>query len=120
MAKSNNWNAGEAKGVNAPKLRFQGGQSATLNLTLILDTTDEGSDVTEHTNKLLDLMKVKKDLPAADAQRNSARPPWVQFRWGSLHSFKAVAGQTKPALHLLLQRRHAAARQSRPQLAAVD
>jgi nucleoid-associated protein YgaU len=90
VAKSNNWNAGEAKGVNAPKLRFQGGQSATMNLTLILDTTDRGSDVTEHTNKLLDLMKVRKELPAADAQRNSARPPWVQFRWGSLHSFKAV------------------------------
>ena len=49
MDKSNSWSAGEAKGVNAPKLRFQGGQSATLNVTLMFDTTDEGSDVTMHT-----------------------------------------------------------------------
>jgi nucleoid-associated protein YgaU len=90
VAKSNSWNAGEAKGVNAPKLRFQGGQSATLNVTLMFDTTDEGTDVTVHTNKLLDLMTVKKELPGADAQRNSARPPWVEFRWGTFHSFKAV------------------------------
>ena len=27
LAKSNTWNAGESKGGNAPKLRFQGGQS---------------------------------------------------------------------------------------------
>jgi hypothetical protein len=90
VAKSNSWQAGEAKGTNAPKLRFQGGQSATLTVTLMLDTTDTGTDVTEHTNKLLDLMKVDKALPGADAKRNSARPPWVEFHWGTLHSFKAV------------------------------
>ena len=90
VAKSNSWQAGEAKGTNAPKLRFQGGQSATLTVTLMLDTTNKGTDVTEHTNKLLDLMKVDKALPGADAKRNSARPPWVEFHWGTLHSFKAV------------------------------
>jgi nucleoid-associated protein YgaU len=93
VAKSNVWNAGEAKGGNAPKLRFQSGQSATLNVTLMLDTTDKGTDVTVHTNKLLDLMKVKKQLPGADEQRRSARPPWVIFQWGTLPSFKAVIEQ---------------------------
>lgn len=90
VAKSNSWNAGEAKGTNAPKLRFQGGQSATLNLSLMLDTSTDGSDVTTHTTRLLNLMKVDQSLPGADAQRNSARPPWVKFTWGSMSSFKAV------------------------------
>jgi nucleoid-associated protein YgaU len=90
VAKSVSWQAGEAKGGNAPKLRFQGGQSGTLTLTLMLDTTHDGSDVTEHTNKLLDLMKVDSSLPGADSQRSSARPPWVEFHWGKMHSFKAV------------------------------
>jgi len=90
VTKANSWQAGQSKGANAPRLRFQAGQSATIALSLMLDTTDTGSDVTEHTNKLLDLMKVDNRLPASDRQRNSARPPWVEFHWGKLISFKAV------------------------------
>jgi nucleoid-associated protein YgaU len=90
ISKSNSWNAGQAKGRNAPELRFQGGQSATLTLSLTFDTTAKGTDVTEHTNKLLDLMKADISLPGADPSRNSARPPWVQFQWGKLQSFKAI------------------------------
>ncbi|MGI8768543.1 MAG: LysM peptidoglycan-binding domain-containing protein [Propionibacteriaceae bacterium] len=90
VSKSNSWQAAESKGGNAPKLRFQGGQSATVALTLVLDTSMTGDDVTEHTQKLLALMKVDTSLPGADAQRNSARPPWVQLHWGPTHTFKAV------------------------------
>jgi hypothetical protein len=90
ISKSNTWNASEKKGGNAPELRFQGGQSGTLALTLTLDTTDKGTDVTEHTNKLLDLLKVDPALAGSDKQRNKARPPWVEFHWGKLHSFKAI------------------------------
>ena len=90
VSKSNSWNAGESKGRNAPELRFQGGQSATLALALTFDTTREGTDVTEHTSKLLDLMKADPNLPGADPSRNSARPPWVEFHWGKLHSFRAI------------------------------
>ena len=90
VSKSNSWNAGQSKGRNAPELRFQGGQSATLSLKLTFDTTREGTDVTEHTTKLLDLMKSDANLPGADRGRNSARPPWVEFHWGKLHSFKAI------------------------------
>lgn len=90
IAKSNSWNAGENKGGNAPALRFQAGQSATLSLSATFDTTREGTDVTQHTSKLLNLLKVNKDLQGADPGRNSARPPWVVFRWGQLHSFKAI------------------------------
>jgi len=93
IAKTNSWSAGEAKGIDAPELRFQVGQSGTLTMTLILDVTDPDSkvsDVTVHTNALLELMRVDPELPASDNQTNSARPPWVEFHWGQLHSFRAV------------------------------
>lgn len=90
ISKSNTWNAGEAKGKNAPELRFQAGQSATLTMSLTFDTTREGTAVTEHTDKLLGLMKVNPSLSGSDRSRNSARPPWVEFHWGSTYSFKAI------------------------------
>jgi hypothetical protein len=90
ITKSNSWQALENKGGNAPELRFQGGQSGTLALSLTLDTTKDGSDVTVHTTKLLDLLKVDMSLPSADPARNKGRPPWVVFHWGNLHSFKAI------------------------------
>ena len=90
IAKANGWQAGEAKGQNSPEIRFQGGQPGTLTLNIVLDTTNDGTDVTTHTNALLDLMKVNPSLPGSDRQRNSGRPPWVEFHWGKLHSFRAV------------------------------
>ncbi|MFC6016059.1 LysM peptidoglycan-binding domain-containing protein [Plantactinospora solaniradicis] len=90
IAKANSWKPSEAKGRNAPEMRFQGGQSGTLSLNLMLDTTDTGTDVAVHTNALLDLMKVDENLAGSDPQTNSARPPWVKFHWGKLHSFKAI------------------------------
>jgi len=91
ISKSNTWNAaGEAKGTNAPELRFQAGQSATLALSVTFDTTDRGTSVTEYTDKLLRLMKVDPNIAGADRSNNSARPPWVEFHWGSLYSFKAI------------------------------
>ncbi|MEU0885664.1 tail protein X [Lentzea sp. NPDC005914] len=90
ISKSNGWNAGEAPGQNAPELRFQAGQPATLTMSLTFDSTREGKPVTKYTDKLLNVMKVDPNLSGADRGRNSARPPWVQFRWGDTSSFKAV------------------------------
>lgn len=90
VQKANSWQAGEAKGGNAPPLRFQGGQSATVALTLELDTSTTGEDVTVHTTKLLALLKVDPSLPGSDQATNAARPPWVQLHWGPTHTFKAV------------------------------
>jgi nucleoid-associated protein YgaU len=91
VSKSTSWSAGERKGANAPSLRFQSGQSATLSLSLTLDTTHDGSDVSAHANKLLDLMKTSKLIPGLNFFRNAARPPWVVFQWGKIISFRAVA-----------------------------
>ncbi|MGX6606299.1 CIS tube protein [Micromonosporaceae bacterium Da 78-11] len=90
ITKATSWNAAENKGGNAPELRFSAGQPGTLTLSLTLDTTDAGTDVTIHTNKLLDLLKVDPKLAGSDKNRNKARPPWVEFHWGPLHSFRAV------------------------------
>lgn len=90
LSKSTQWKAPEAKGKNAQSLRFQQGQSGTLSMTLVLDTTATGEAVTTHTNRLLQLMHVDRNLAGADSARNKARPPWVRFRWGDFTSFKAV------------------------------
>jgi LysM repeat protein len=90
ISRSTSWGGGEAKGGNAPELRFQGGQSGTLSMSLTFDTTGTGTDVSTHTNRLLGLMDVDPSLPGTDRQRNSGRPPLVQFHWGHLHSFQAI------------------------------
>ena len=93
LSKSNSWTAKPAKGKNTPPLRFQEGKSGSLSMSLILDTTHDGSPVTAHTNRLLSLMRVDESLPGSDRSNNRARPPWVRFRWGGFHSFKAVLEQ---------------------------
>jgi nucleoid-associated protein YgaU len=90
ISKSNSWDSGKAKGVNAPDLKFQSGQSATLTLSLTFDTTREGGAVTHYTTQLLDLMKIRKTGKGSSKENNSGRPPWVRFHWGSASSFKAV------------------------------
>jgi hypothetical protein len=90
IAKANGWKPSETMGRNAPEMRFQGGQSGTLTLAITLDTTDKGTDVTKHTSKLLDLMKIDPSLPGADPHSNSGRPPWVEFHWGKLSSFRTI------------------------------
>lgn len=90
ITKAATWNNAEAKGGNAPPLRFSAGQPGTLALSITLDTTDTGKPVTEHTDKLLKLVTVDKTLAGSDKSRNKGRPPWVTFHWGPMSSFKAV------------------------------
>lgn len=93
ISKSNSWQQKGGKGRNTPRLRFQEGQPGSLSMTLTLDTTHDGSPVTKHTNALLDLMRVDPGLAGSSTTSNSARPPWVTFHWGDLHSFKAIVEQ---------------------------
>lgn len=90
MGKSNSWSSGNAKGRNAPTLAFDGGASGTMSLELIFDTTDVGTAVTAHTNKVADLMSVSTQLADYDETTNNGRPQWVKFHWGDMHTFKAV------------------------------
>ena len=61
-----------------------------MSLNLTFDTTDTGRRGHPYTGKVLALMDVDPSLPGTDAQSNNARPPYVVFHWGNLHSFKAV------------------------------
>jgi hypothetical protein len=90
ISQSNGWEGKTAPGRNAPQLAFTGGQSGTMSLELVFDTTANGTPVTDHTNKLLDVMRIDDRLPGHDADRTNGRPQWVVFHWGDLHSFKAV------------------------------
>ena len=88
---SNRWEPSRVPGRSAPGLRFAGGESGAFTLSLTFDTTAEGVSVTTHTNKLLKLMDVDESLPSFDAARNSGRPQWVTFHWGTdIHTFTAI------------------------------
>ncbi len=94
--KSVTWVPNDAKGRNAPNLRFQSGQPASLQLSMTLDdvvgnpgtplavSTKWMSDqsVLGLTELLLKLVKVDKKLPVYDRSKASGRPPWVRLRWG--------------------------------------
>jgi hypothetical protein len=90
ISQSNGWKSPEAPGRNAPELEFLGGHSGTMSLNLLFDTTADGSPVTRHTNKLLDVMRIDDRIAGYDPSRTNGRPQWVIFHWGDLHSFKAV------------------------------
>jgi hypothetical protein len=93
LSRSNDWSPTTSKGRPTPTLRFQEGGSGSLSMKLTLDTTHSGEPVTIHTSRLLELMEVDEQLPGTDRVANKARPPWLRFRWGSFHSFKAVLAQ---------------------------
>jgi hypothetical protein len=91
IAKAATWGARQAKGRDAPALRFQGGQSGTVSLTITLDATINGQSVLVEAEKLLALVSVHGKLKVNDSQHKSARPPWVELHWGPLHApFRAV------------------------------
>ena len=91
MSKSANWSAPAAKGRNAPELKFEGGQSGTVSLSLVLDATVDGKSVVDQVSKLLELVSVAKELPSSEPSRQSVRPAWVELHWGRLNvPFRAV------------------------------
>ncbi len=88
---ANRWESNRIPGKTSPSLRYAGGESGNFSLSLVFDTTADGTSVTTHTNKLLKLMEVDETLPTYDQERNSGRPPWVTFHWGTnIHTFKAI------------------------------
>ncbi len=90
VSRSNTWKGQAMPGKGVPVLAYRGAGSGSLSLNLVFDTTDTGRPVTDHTNKLLQLMEVDTSLPGYDEASGNGRPPWVQFHWGDFHSFKSV------------------------------
>lgn len=88
---SNRWDSDRLPGRTAPTLRFAGGEGGSFSLSLVFDTTDTGTAVTDYTSKLIKLLEVDTSLPGYDEAKSNGRPPWVRFHWGThLHTFKAV------------------------------
>ncbi len=90
VSRDNSWSGEPMPGKGVPTLHYLGAGSASMSLTLVFDTTDDGSPVTKYTGKLMELMDVDPSLPGTDPQTNNARPRTVTFHWGKLHSFRAV------------------------------
>jgi nucleoid-associated protein YgaU len=90
VSRTNTWAGSSAPGRGVPTLRYEGAASGTFSLSLFFDTTSDGQAVTNYTSKLLKLMEVDPQLPGSSDATQNARPPWVVFHWGDLHSFKAV------------------------------
>lgn len=62
-------------GLAAPPLQFVRGNARTLSMQLFFDTYEEGSDVREHTQKIMKLLEIHNELHA---------PPICHFNWGQL------------------------------------
>lgn len=62
-------------GLNAPILQFVHGNARTLDMELFFDSYEEGTDVTQETKKIYDLLEIDPDTHA---------PPICDLHWGSL------------------------------------
>lgn len=80
IEKKTPWTEVNVFGMDSPPVQFTMGERKRLNMELFFDTSEEKTDVREHTNKVELLMMV-------NAQEH--RPPLLRFTWGTL-SFDCV------------------------------
>jgi nucleoid-associated protein YgaU len=100
LTKQNQWQRGETKGKNVPRLRFTQGGSQTLKLQLFFDTYAEGTDVRQHTDPLWQMMMINTDR--TNPRSNKSEPPAVSFQWGGLN-FAAVITNMNQKFTLFLK-----------------
>ena len=99
VSKSNQYNEGETKGVNIPRIRFQQGGAMSLKLHLVFDTYAEASNVCDHTRPLWNMMMI--DRTNINPNTGKAEPPHCIFRWGRFE-FEAVITQMSESLTLFI------------------
>lgn len=75
LNKDNTFAAQAIPGLGSPILQFVHGNLRTLEMELFFDTTDRRTDVRNETQKVVDLLKIDRDLHA---------PPVVRVAWGTL------------------------------------
>jgi hypothetical protein len=90
FSKRNSWSSNDTPGSNAPQLQFNSGGSVEFSLTAMFDSTASGKPVTQITDELFKLTMTDKNIKGTKEDRNMTRPPWVQFHWGKMRSYKAV------------------------------
>ena len=88
IVKANTWNVQPVVGKALPEAQYGGGAPRKVTLNLLFDDSDgKNGDVRHITNKLFEMMDVKEQFAA---NKNSGRPPMVEFGWGATATFKAV------------------------------
>ncbi|MDR2587913.1 MAG: LysM peptidoglycan-binding domain-containing protein [Spirochaetales bacterium] len=75
IEKKTPWSEMNVFGLDSPPVQFTLGERRRLGMELFFDTSEEKTDVREHTAKIENLMLV-------NAQEH--RPPLLRFSWGSL------------------------------------
>jgi hypothetical protein len=80
IEKKTPWTEMNVFGMDSPPVQFTMGERKRLCMELVFDTSEEKTDVREHTNKMEIFMMV-------NAQEH--RPPILRFAWGNL-SFECV------------------------------
>lgn len=93
VSRANDWDSAKGAGKGITSLTFQGSSNGTMALDLFFDTTSDGTPVTRHTGRLLELMDISVEVVKTSDGELQGRPPYVTFHWGDLHSFKAVITQ---------------------------
>jgi len=73
LSQSNQFAEVAIPGLAAPLLQFGRGNARTLSMQLFFDTYENGTDVREHTAKLIKLLEIDAELHA---------PPVCRFVWG--------------------------------------
>ena len=88
LAKSTQWTTESVVGEEVPPAQFGGGKPSKLTLSLMLDDSDgEHGDVRKVTDPLFAAMEPDQNTASS---KNSARPPMIEFGWGSTTTFNAV------------------------------
>jgi hypothetical protein len=97
FSRTNNWNFKVANGTQQPAGAFSGGGAAQLNLTLLLDSTEDGENIALTVKKLIHLTHIDDSLSNGKSkggrgrsQSPQHRPPTCTFVWGQYLSFDAV------------------------------
>jgi nucleoid-associated protein YgaU len=88
VTKNNTWNTKPTAGVGLPKVQFGGGAPQELSFEILLDSLEGTHDITDDLNRLFLMMEV--DSQFGSSKKNSARPPYVKFRWGTTELFQAA------------------------------
>jgi hypothetical protein len=98
--KSNQYQQGETKGSNIPRITFSQGGAQMLRMRLVFDTYDLGMDVRLHTDPLWRMMMIDEDR--IDQTTGKGEPPHCIFRWGRFQ-FEAVITQMNQKMSLFLK-----------------
>jgi hypothetical protein len=90
VAKQSTWTATPVAGQALPPVQYGGGQPRTLSLELFFDDSDApDGDVRGVVDALFTLVEVD-EATGSSTEKNSGRPPMVEFGWGAASTFKAV------------------------------